>query len=69
MSILRLLTARSPWAGCYCPTPAERVALWHKRRGDYLAQKALQAERVQMLLDQRAARRAAVHVSPATARA
>lgn len=58
MSILRLLTARSPWAGCHCPTPAERVALWHKRRGEHLAQKALQRERIRTLLDQRAARRA-----------
>ena len=46
-ALRRFLFPRSPWAGCYVMTEANRLAMWERRRGEHLAiqreQEAMQA--------------------------
>lgn len=43
-----------PWAQCEPPTEAQRLAMWERRRGEYLAEQRLRQARVSQLIDMRA---------------
>ncbi|MBP8177209.1 MAG: hypothetical protein KAX77_05525 [Xanthomonadales bacterium] len=55
-TVIDVLFPAPKMRGCNPLSPAERLALWERRRGEHLARKALQRDRVRKYLDLRLAR-------------
>lgn len=55
-TVIDVLFPAPKMRGCNPLSPAERLAQWERRRGEYLARKAIQRARVLAYLDRRLAR-------------